>query len=239
MIAFRRMCMSYPLRFTVLVCIVCATHVQAYADSSRASKSVRSIARGSELSKRQMLIEDSDFPLSVPAGIGSATTPTRLHGWEYECVFATTLAEATREIQRTMYCYEIRTASEQSHYSWALWSPHPLIRMRLFGNAPGENFLAWVDGDHVFFEEVTRARTREAALARYLSGEDRKIRFAVPVTALAGEEPFLSLWGRHYDITPLGIRQDAEGNLEVQVKGGHTGEEFTFVWQDGKWQSDE
>ena len=151
---------------------------------------------------------------------------------ENRCRIKETDGGKTEEKELSLWCYELKARDEAIPYSRAVWTTRPVKGFRLFTEANGKNYLAWVDGSSVRIEEVSQPKGTSEALGSYLSKSDRYI---VPITHLVGRAPFEGLDAIHSDIDIVSVVEDESGRLHLVVQAPKTAERFEFVFDGKNW----
>lgn len=137
-----------------------------------------------------------------------------------------------REKELILWRYELTAKNKNIPYSRYVWTFRPVKGVKLFPSVNGKNYLAWVDGSAVYFEEVSESFGTAESLVRYLKKTDR---YLVPVTNIAGRAPFEGLDAIHSDIDIISVENNKYGSLQLAVKSPKTGERYEFIFKGMEW----
>lgn len=215
----------------MVLCSAMVIRVDAAGERSVSIDSVKSLRALSEpkeitLKQNQLYVIDRDGKASKRKTIVQAS--------EYECTLVDRPSDSTKERKRNLMCYEMQVEGANSNDVRTIWTSRPVKGLALFGHDQGENYLAWVDGGAVYFEEVSEAKSKETSLSEFVAKDPQ--RFVVPVEDLVGREPFVGLDALHSNIEVLRVDKAKSGSLRVTVRGSLTEKPFMFVLEDGVWK---
>jgi len=120
-------------------------------------------------------------------------------------------------------------------YTWVLASWTALGNFRLFSEGLGENYLAWVEGNNVFFAEVSEPRDRSIAIQEDFSRKAVPGMVRVPVHELIPESTKWELKAPYNDVRVQSIEKDGAGEWVIKISGPDTDQVYTLVSQKGEW----
>ncbi|MBN1911690.1 MAG: hypothetical protein JW818_18255 [Pirellulales bacterium] len=224
----KRQCIL-PLLAVVMSCLL----ILAWSDIGSGADTVKSVKE--QVSKpRTIPLNQNSLRVTDPLDDKTKDAKVILQEQRYDVVLKKGTADTTSEWSGAMICYELRSTKTAVPYSHAIWSFSPLVGFRLFAHGTGENYLAWVEGTVVCFEDVSKSKGKEASLTEHVAKKHH--RYLVPVADLAGREPFEGLNALHSDINIVSVGKDKAGFLRVKVQSPHTGKIFEFVYDGKVWK---